>query len=96
MQIPALDDPGVALKYLVASGASGMVLKVSRKLYSFSHIARWEEAPGERVLSGPGCSLGYCWMHHFKCHSARSCRTWAKGGPITKDEVSLDWQERND
>ena len=22
--------------------------------------------------------LGYCWMHHFKCHSARSCRTWAK------------------
>ena len=26
--------------------------------------------------------LGYCWMHHFKCHSARTCRTWAKGGPI--------------
>ena len=24
--------------------------------------------------------LGYCWMHHFKCHSARSCHTWAKGG----------------
>ena len=39
--------------------------------------------------------LGYCWMHHFKCHSARSCRTWAKGGPITKDSVSYDWQERN-
>ena len=39
--------------------------------------------------------LGYCWMHHFKCHSARSCRTWAKGGPIDKDEVSHDWQERN-
>ena len=39
--------------------------------------------------------LGYCWMHHFKCHSARSCRTWAKGGPITKDSISYDWQERN-
>lgn len=38
--------------------------------------------------------LGYCWMHHFKCHSARSCRTWAKGGPITEDETSYDWQER--
>ena len=23
--------------------------------------------------------LGYCWMHHFKCHSARSCNTWAAG-----------------
>ena len=39
--------------------------------------------------------LGYCWMHHFKCHSARSCRTWAKGGPIEEDSVSADWQERS-
>jgi len=38
--------------------------------------------------------LGYCWMHHFKCHSARSCYTWAKGGPISKDKVSHEWQER--
>tara|TARA_A100001515_G_scaffold144937_1_gene150845 strand:- start:2337 stop:2771 length:435 start_codon:yes stop_codon:yes gene_type:complete len=40
--------------------------------------------------------LGYCWMHHFKCHSARSCRTWAKGGPIKADKVSYDWQERKE
>ena len=40
--------------------------------------------------------LGYCWMHNFKCHSARSCRTWAKGGPIEEDKVSLDWQERQE
>jgi len=40
--------------------------------------------------------LGYCWMHHFKCHSARTCRTWAKGGPITEDEVSYEWQEKAD
>ena len=39
--------------------------------------------------------LGYCWMHHFKCHSARSCRTWAKGGPINKDSVSYQWQQKN-
>jgi len=38
--------------------------------------------------------LGYCWMHHFKCHSARTCRTWAKGGPITEDEVSYEWQDK--
>jgi len=38
--------------------------------------------------------LGYCWMHHFKCHSARSCHTWAKGGPIKTDEKSNDWQDR--
>ena len=36
--------------------------------------------------------LGYCWMHHFKCHSARSCHTWAKGGPIKKESESADWQ----
>jgi hypothetical protein len=39
--------------------------------------------------------LGYCWMHHFKCHSARTCYTWAKGGPITDDSVSYEWQEKN-
>lgn len=40
--------------------------------------------------------LGYCWMHHFKCHSARSCRTWAKGGPIEDDSISYKWQEKNE
>ena len=38
--------------------------------------------------------LGYCWMHNFKCHSARSCFTWAAGGPIDEDRVSYDWQSR--
>jgi len=36
--------------------------------------------------------LGYCHMHNFKCHSARSCRTWAKGGPIRDDATSMSWQ----
>tara|TARA_R100000005_G_C4923651_1_gene155775 strand:- start:124 stop:591 length:468 start_codon:yes stop_codon:yes gene_type:complete len=38
--------------------------------------------------------LGYCWMHHFKCHSARSCHTWAKGGPIKSDKESAEWQNK--
>jgi hypothetical protein len=37
--------------------------------------------------------LGYCWMHHFKCHSARTCRTWAKGGPIKTNKTSKTWGE---
>ena len=38
--------------------------------------------------------LGYCWMHHFKCHSARSCNTWAKGGPIKDDKISYIWGKK--
>ena len=49
--------------------------------------------PGE--TSDEDGTLGYCWMHHFKCHSARSCRTWAKGGPIGDNKVSADWQSRS-
>jgi len=40
--------------------------------------------------------LGYCWMHHFKCHSARTCYTWAAGGPIEKDKISYEWQEKSE
>ena len=38
--------------------------------------------------------LGYCWMHDFKCHSARTCYTWAKGGPIDDDKTSKENQMR--
>ena len=40
--------------------------------------------------------LGYCWMHHFECHSARTCYTWAKGGPITDDKRSKENQQRGE
>lgn len=40
--------------------------------------------------------LGYCHMHHFKCHSARTCYTWAAGGPIEEDKVSEEWQEKDE
>jgi hypothetical protein len=47
--------------------------------------------PGE--LEDSDGQLGYCWMHEFKCHSARTCRTWAKGGPIETDKTSMSWQK---
>ena len=50
--------------------------------------------PGD--VSKGGGRLGYCWMHHFKCHSERTCYTWAKGGPISKDKVSHNWQKKAD
>lgn len=50
--------------------------------------------PGE--LQDDDGELGYCWMHHFKCHSARTCRTWAKGGAIKTDDVSETWQNQSD
>ena len=39
--------------------------------------------------------FGYCWMHHFKCHSARACNTWAGGKPIKSDKDSADWQKKS-
>ena len=40
-----------------------------------------------------GGRLGFCWMHKFKCHSERTCYTWAAGGPIETDKVSYGWQK---
>ena len=47
-----------------------------------------------REVSDESGHLGYCWMHHFKCHSARSCHTWAKGGPIKDDKISYIWGKK--
>ena len=52
--------------------------------------------PTSQALEDEEGYLGYCWMHKFKCHSARTCYTWAAGGPIKDDLVSADWQERNE
>lgn len=61
---------------------------------AFDISSRMNECmPGE--TSDKDGVLGYCWMHHFKCHSARTCNTWAKGGPIDEDSVSFDWAKRN-
>jgi hypothetical protein len=30
--------------------------------------------------------LGYCEIFDFKCASARTCRAWVAGGPVTQEE----------
>jgi len=47
--------------------------------------------PGEVDKEG---RLGYCWMHDFKCHSARTCYTWAAGGPIDDNKTSDSWNKK--
>lgn len=42
----------------------------------------------------PKSTFGYCWMHHFKCRSDRTCATWAGIKPITTNKKSLEWQEK--
>ena len=50
--------------------------------------------PGDTFDDG---ELGYCWMHHFKCHTAPDRVTLGqKGGPIKKDTESIEWQEKNE
>ena len=60
---------------------------------AFDISPRMEECLPGPVSDGDG-KLGYCWMHHFKCHSARACDTWATGGPIEEDGKSYAWQEK--
>lgn len=48
--------------------------------------------PGE--LEDKDGTLGYCWMHEFKCHSARTCYTWAAGGPIKTNKISNSWASK--
>jgi hypothetical protein len=68
--------------------------KISQELFNsdYKSLNSDEQA---KVLANSD-KLGYCWMHSFKCHSARTCRTWAKGGPITEDSISYDWQDRKE
>jgi hypothetical protein len=42
----------------------------------------------DRYALASGSVLGYCWVHHFKCASARTCETWVVGGPIRDNERS--------
>jgi hypothetical protein len=92
-----IDEPGDYWE-MVASEWNTTVEAVKKSLcgncVAFDISPRMDECmPGP--VSDESGRLGYCWMHHFKCHSARTCKTWAKGGPITEDSVSYEWQEKN-
>ena len=93
-----IDEPGdywkkVAKKWETSERAAKKSL--CGNCVAFDVSPRMKECmPGE--VSDKDGELGYCWMHHFKCHSARTCTTWARGGPITKDSISKDWQEKSD
>jgi hypothetical protein len=93
-----IDEPGdywkkVAKKWETSERAAKKSL--CGNCVAFDVSPRMKECmPGE--VSDKDGELGYCWMHHFKCHSARTCTTWARGGPIKKDNISKDWQEKSD
>ena len=63
--------------------------EISQELFNLDYESLDSDEQAEVLANSD--KLGYCWMHSFKCHSARTCRTWAKGGPITEDSVSYDW-----
>jgi hypothetical protein len=63
---------------------------------AFDVSPRMKECMPVGSVSDKSGELGYCWMHNFKCHSARTCYTWAKGGAITTDKISYEWQEKNE
>jgi hypothetical protein len=48
----------------------------------------------DKYALASGSVLGYCWVHHFKCASKRTCETWVVGGPIRDDERSKKMSAR--
>ena len=91
-----LDDEEYRERYAARWNTTAEVAKKSNcsNCVAFDISPRMEECmPLELDDDG---RLGYCWMHHFKCHSARTCYTWAKGGPITDDKRSKENQERGE
>lgn len=93
-----IDEPGdywkkVAKKWETSERAAKKSL--CGNCVAFDVSPRMKECMPGKVSDKDG-ELGYCWMHHFKCHSARTCTTWARGGPIKKDNISKDWQEKSD
>lgn len=42
----------------------------------------------DRYAISSGSVLGYCWAHHFKCASKRTCETWVHGGPVRTNKRS--------
>ena len=92
-----VDEPGdywikIAKQWRTSVKAAKMSLCAN--CIAFDISPRMKECMPGIASDGEG-ELGYCWMHHFKCHSRRSCNTWAKGGPIVDDKVSYTWHDRS-
>ena len=91
-----VDEPGdfwekIAKQWDTSTKAAKMSLCANCIAFDISP-RMLECMPGE--TSDDDGALGYCWMHHFKCHSARACHTWAKGGPIKDDKISYIWGKK--
>lgn len=57
--------------------------------------AAFDISPRMGKCMGPSSvnqGLGYCWMHDFMCMAKNTCRTYAAGGPIKNDKVSIQKQ----
>ena len=91
-----LNDEAYWARYAEKWGTTPEVAKKSNcsNCVAFDISPRMKDCMPGKTSDDEG-ELGYCWMHHFKCHSARTCNTWAAGGPIDLDKVSLEWQERS-
>ena len=92
-----VDEPGdfwdkIAKQWDTSTKAAKMSLCAN--CIAFDISPRMKECMPGVASDGEG-ELGYCWMHDFKCHSRRSCNTWAKGGPIVDDKISYEWHDRS-
>jgi len=92
-----VDEPGdfwdkIAKQWDTSTKAAKMSLCANCVAFDISPRMK-ECMPG--VSSDGEGELGYCWMHDFKCHSKRTCNTWAKGGAITTDKVSYIWHDKS-
>jgi len=92
-----VDEPGdfwdkIAKQWNTSTKAAEMSLCANCVAFDISPRMK-ECMPG--VSSDGEGELGYCWMHDFKCHSKRTCNTWAKGGAITTDKVSYIWHDKS-
>ena len=92
-----VDEPGdfwekIAKQWDTSTKAAKMSLCAN--CIAFDISPRMKDCMPDVASDGEG-ELGYCWMHDFKCHSRRTCNTWAKGGAITTDKISYEWQDRS-
>ena len=92
-----VDEPGdfwdkIAKQWDTSTKAAKMSLCAN--CIAFDISPRMKDCMPGVASDGEG-ELGYCWMHDFKCHSRRTCNTWAKGGPITSDKISYEWHDRS-